>query len=310
VINRGNYRQSVFRSEGAKVALLKSLDEAADKLNWRVHAWVIMINHFHVALETPDGYLVEGMKLWQGTFATRFNRLRKEQGHIFQGRYKSLLVEPIRLGSLSHYIHLNPVRGRVCSATDLPEWPWSSLHWIINPNLRPKWFSPEAALGSAGGLPDTVRGRRLYRDYLELLSSDGKAKREQLFEKMSKGWVVGSSEFKKDLLKTKDELVDRTVRKSTGLQEGKELWWQETLAKLLHEAGIATSEITRSAKSAPWKVVIAVRMKELTTTTNQWLGERLRMGGLHEVSRRINAWRRNPDRTVERSIRINTNYKA
>ena len=82
VINRGNYRAHVFKSDGAKQALLKTLGETAQKLGWKVHAWVIMTNHFHVALETPPGNLVEGMKLWQGSFATRCNRLRKEQGPI------------------------------------------------------------------------------------------------------------------------------------------------------------------------------------------------------------------------------------
>ena len=85
VINRGNYRSDVFGTEGAKAALLRGLGETAEKLGWRVHAWVIMSNHYHVALETPGGNLVEGMKHWQATFGTRFNRMRDERGHIFQG---------------------------------------------------------------------------------------------------------------------------------------------------------------------------------------------------------------------------------
>lgn len=118
VINRGNYRRDVFATDGAKEAFLTALDETASKLGWKVHAWVIMSNHFHVALETPNGDLVAGMKQWQGSFATRFNRLRTERGHIFQGRYKSLLVEgEDYLGALCHYIHLNPVRAKVV-ATD------------------------------------------------------------------------------------------------------------------------------------------------------------------------------------------------
>jgi REP element-mobilizing transposase RayT len=300
----------VFRTEGAKKSLLKSLAEVADKLDWQIHAWVIMTNHFHVALETPSGNLVNGMKEWQGTFATRFNRLRKEQGHIFQGRYKSLLVEPGRLGSLCHYIHLNPVRARICGASELSDWAWSSLHWIFNPKWRPKWFNPDTALRAAGGLPDTPRGHRLYRDYLKLLSTDAKDKRDQLFEKMSKGWIVGSPEFKKDMLKTKDALPRRTAGRSADLQDGNELWWEETLANLLNQAGFAAGDIDQSAKSAAWKTALAVRMKELTIVTNRWLGNRLNMGGLHEVSRWINAWKRNPDRAVERELGFTTNYKA
>jgi len=221
VINRGNYRAHVFKSDGAKQALLKTLGETAQKLGWKVHAWVIMTNHFHVALETPPGNLVEGMKLWQGSFATRYNRLHKEQGPIFQGRYKSMLVDSgSYLGTLCHYINLNPIRARVCRGDDLPSWPWSSLPWMLNRKLRPQWFSPVAALDHAGGLPDTPRGHRLYLEYLKWLSANRNAKREFLFDKMSKGWVLGSAQFKKDLLQAKAELRDRSLRSGTEQSDG------------------------------------------------------------------------------------------
>ncbi|MBI3885166.1 MAG: transposase [Opitutae bacterium] len=74
VINRGNYRADLFRSEKTKAAFLNCLDEACAKTGWRVHAWCLMSNHDHLAAETPRANLVEGMRWLQGTFATRFNR--------------------------------------------------------------------------------------------------------------------------------------------------------------------------------------------------------------------------------------------
>ncbi len=101
VLNRGNYRANVFGEDGAKRAFLKCLDEACTRAGWRVHAWCVMTNHYHLALETPTPNLVDGMQWLQGTFATRFNRFRRESGHIFQGRYKALAVEPgAALGAL------------------------------------------------------------------------------------------------------------------------------------------------------------------------------------------------------------------
>src|SRR5258706_208068 len=101
VLNRGNYRADIFADEGAKRAFLKCLDSACAKTGWRVHAWCLLSNHYHVALETPSPNLVEGMQWLQGTFATRFNRFRRENGHVFQGRYKALAVEPgAALGAL------------------------------------------------------------------------------------------------------------------------------------------------------------------------------------------------------------------
>jgi len=78
VINRGNDRAAIFATDGASHTFLATLEEVADKLGWRVHAWALMTNHYHVALETPNGNLVDGMQGLQGTFATRFNRLRRE----------------------------------------------------------------------------------------------------------------------------------------------------------------------------------------------------------------------------------------
>ena len=111
VINRGNYRAYVFTSAGAKQAFEECLFAACARSGWLLHAFVIMGNHYHLALETPQGNLVAGMQWLQSTFANRFNKLRGEREHLFQGRYKSLLVEEGEaLGLLCHYLHLNPVR--------------------------------------------------------------------------------------------------------------------------------------------------------------------------------------------------------
>src|SRR5450432_2308299 len=112
VINRGNYRQAVFTSEGAKHSFEECLFKTCKQYEWRLHAFVVMSNHFHLAVETPKGNLVSGMQWLQSTFANRFNRFRDEQGHLFQGRYKALLVEAGgALGQVCHSIHLNPVRA-------------------------------------------------------------------------------------------------------------------------------------------------------------------------------------------------------
>jgi putative transposase len=112
VINRGNYRRDVFESVGAARAFEAALLEACELFGWLLHAHAVMRNHFHLALETPEPNLVEGMHWLQSSFATRFNRFRGENGHLFQGRYKSLLVEDgAALGRVADYIHLNPVRA-------------------------------------------------------------------------------------------------------------------------------------------------------------------------------------------------------
>src|SRR5438552_1338688 len=165
-----------------------------------------MSNHYHLAIETPQANLVEWMRWLQSTFSMRYNRLRRENGHLFQGRYKSLIVDPDEgLGALCHYIHLNPVRAKICTVVDMGNWPWSSLHWLQNPKKRPAWYRVEPSLSHAGTLADSTVGRKKYMKYLAGLCEDEPAKKALNFEKMSKGWAIGSRSFKHELIKDHQE---------------------------------------------------------------------------------------------------------
>jgi putative transposase len=293
VLNRGNYRSAIFQAEKTKAAFLTCLDEACTKTGWRVHAWCLMSNHYHLAIETPRANLVEGMQWLQGTFSTRFNRLRRERGHLFQGRYKSLLVDPAGgLGPLCHYLHLNPVRAKLRPVAQLPVWPWSSLHWVMNPKLRPSWYVPDAALDHAGGLKDTPAGRAKYLDYLAWLAEDEPARKEQRFAEMSTGWVIGSEGFAKAAVQAHAATLGQGRRMAEETRVTQEAVWHETLAGLLAKAGRTTDELASDGKSAEWKLALAAALKARTTVTNRWLGETLHMGNLHEVSRKVAAWTR------------------
>ena len=303
VINRGNYRADIFRSDKAKTAFLKCLGEACGKTGWEVHAWCLMSNHYHLALSTPQANLVEGMRWLQGTFATRFNRMRDERGHLFQGRYKSLLVDPDEgLGSLCHYIHLNPVRAKLRSLSELSGYRWTSLSWLLNPGQRPAWFKPEPALEHAGELTDTTAGRGKYLQYLGWLAEDGPAQKAQRFAEMSRGWIVGTRSFAKEMIKENRELAGSRLRAAEVLKEAREATWNEELSRLLRCLRRGPADVMQDPKSAPWKVAVAAAMKERTTATNRWLGDALNMGGLHEVSRRVSAWQRQPDGRMQRRL--------
>lgn len=304
VINRGNYRMDLFEAAKTKAAFLKCVGEASVKSGWRVHAWCIMSNHYHLAVETPQANLVDGMQWLQGTFATRFNRLRKASGHLFQGRYKSLYVDPDGLGSLCHYIHLNPVKARLFKVQELPSWPWSSFLWLADPAKRPSWYDPGAALEHAGGLVDTPRGRKKYLKYLEWLSEDEPARKAQKFDQMSKGWVIGSVDFKKDLIEEQKEMLQHSKRLAAQMHDAREEIWQQKLQEFLKRLGKNKPALVRERKSAPWKVALAGALKVQTTVTNRWLGAVLHMGNMYEVSRLVTGWLRAPDPVLARKLQI------
>jgi putative transposase len=131
VMCRGNNGQSIFepaRSDGfssAPVAVVKkgsgqrlflsTLEEVCQQTGWRIHAYVLMGNHYHLLLETPEANLVAGMKWFQGTYTQRFNAMFRCRGHLFQGRYKALPIEgdASYFSAVGNYIHLNPFRARI-----------------------------------------------------------------------------------------------------------------------------------------------------------------------------------------------------
>src|SRR3954465_8892778 len=103
------------------------------KCSWQVHAWCLMRNHFHLVVETPKANLVAGMKWFLGTYTSRFNRRHKQFGHLFSGRYKSLIIDGSGNGYLRtvcDYVHLNPVRAKLLRRPQgLRAYRWSSYRW-------------------------------------------------------------------------------------------------------------------------------------------------------------------------------------
>lgn len=303
VLNRGNYRADIFQDNKTKTAFLKCLGEACTRTGWRVHAWCLMTNHYHLAVSTPAANLVDGMRWLQGTFSVRFNRLRNERGHLFQGRYKSLVVDPDNgLGPLCHYIHLNPVRAKLQTLADLSGYPWTSLRWLMGVKGRPDWYHPQPALDHAGNLADSHAGRRKYLEYLAWLVEDEPARRAQCFAEMSKGWIIGSAGFAKAMVEENQSMVGHGRRMATQLQGIREILWQDELSALMSKIGRTPADLELGKKTAAWKVALAAALKSRTTVTNRWLGEKLNMGGLHEVSRQVSAWTRQPDPRLQKLL--------
>ena len=293
VINRGNYRADIFKAEKTKAAFEACMFEACAKSGWVLHAYVLMSNHYHIALETPAGNLVTGMQWLQATFANRFNKLRGVRGHLFQGRYKSLLVEEgAPLGQVCHYIHLNPVRAGITDMATLRDYRFSSYWYLVRPKERLTFMHLETALHEAGELTDTPAGRRAYERYLGWQVTDGPAGRSKAYVTMSKGWALGSGEFKAALVKDHALAASTRAWEASGAQEIKAEKWREELDRCLRRLGKTENEARVERKSAPWKVAIAAHLKQGTQASNRWLCERLHMGTPVGVSQMVGQLRR------------------
>jgi hypothetical protein len=193
---------------------------------------------------------------------------------------------------LCHYIHLNPARAKLCPTEALGEWPWTSLRWLLQPQQRPKWYEAQAFLTHAGELADSPAGRNKYLEYLAWLEADESARKAMQFERMSKGWLVGSQGFKAALCREHRQVAAALALGDREGNEIKETLRQEALDAALATAGKTRGELQDSAKMAGWKIELASALKAKTLVTNRWLAEHLHMGSLHEVSRRVAARQR------------------
>lgn len=125
VTSRGNERKAVFLDDTDRRIFLDILHKVNKRYNWLCHAYCLMTNHYHLLIETPDGNLSKGMRQINGVYTQGFNRRHKRSGHLFQGRYKSILIQKeSHLLEVCRYVVLNPVRAKMTKAPE--EWTWGS----------------------------------------------------------------------------------------------------------------------------------------------------------------------------------------
>ena len=184
------------------------------------------------------------------------------------------------------------------------------MHWLTQPRLRPSWYDPTAALAHAGGLKDTSAGRNKYLEYLAWLAEDEPARKAQRFAEMSQGWVIGTRDFAQAMVREHREAIGHGRRLAGELQAAQEALWADTLERLLRRLGRTPGDLRLAGKSVDWKLAVAAALKGQTTVTNRWLGTALHMGNLYEVSRKVAAWKRQPDPALVRKLKTPPNPKA
>ena len=189
VFSRGNQKQIVFRSDDDFYFFLKCLREAHEKFGVIVHVYCLMPNHYHLILETPLGNLSSVMHILNTTYTIYFNKKHERCGHLFQGRYRAILIEAENYAKvLSQYIHLNPVRSEI---VDLPEkYPWSSYEYYRGNATPEKWLDVDLVLSIFGGRSDSAR--LAYVDFV--IEGIGKEVPAAIRDSIPKG-ILGSDEF-------------------------------------------------------------------------------------------------------------------
>ncbi|MEA3362950.1 MAG: transposase [Thermodesulfobacteriota bacterium] len=140
VINRGNAGANIFKANRDREVFLAYLETAVERFGIVIHSYCLMTNHYHLLIETPQANLSATIQWLNVSYATWFNKKRKRQGHLFQGRFKAILVDADEyLTQVSRYIHLNPVRAKM---VDTPQaYTWSSYPVFIGETEKPDWLN-------------------------------------------------------------------------------------------------------------------------------------------------------------------------
>ena len=163
VTSRGNAGAEIYPADSDRHRFLETLTEVVSRLGWICHAYCLMSNHYHLLIETPDPNLSQGMKLLNGIYTQRFNRAGKRSGHVFQGRFKAILVEKeAYLLELARYVVLNPVRAKMVRSARA--WPWSSYRATAGQCEIPGFLTVDWLLSQFGN--ERTQAVHAYRKFI------------------------------------------------------------------------------------------------------------------------------------------------
>jgi putative transposase len=186
--SRGNARADIFADNTDRQTFLLLLEGAVNRFNWICHAYCLMDNHYHLMIETPDGNLSMGMRHLNGVYTQSFNRRHKRIGHVFQGRFKAVIVEKeSHLLELCRYVVLNPVRAGI--VTSPQKWRWSSYRATGGNAKNEPYLSTDWLLGQFGESKSEARIK--YRQFVK----DGMVEKEAPWEKLKGQIILGSDTF-------------------------------------------------------------------------------------------------------------------
>ena len=190
ITSRGNARNEIFLTDGNRCEFLTVLGEVISRFGWLCHAYCLMSNHYHLLVETPEANLSKGMQLLNGVYTQRFNRAVERSGHVFQGRFKAILIErEPHLLELARYVVLNPVRAKMVQYAR--NWTWSSYRATAGLSKIPALLTVDWILSQFGSRRELAV--RAYRRFVDQgLATD-------VWEDLRAGSLLGSDKFAKQI---------------------------------------------------------------------------------------------------------------
>ncbi len=211
VTARGDRQEAIFEDDEDRLIFLHILAEVVGRFNWLCHAYCLMTNHYHLLIETPNGNLSKGMRHLNGVYTQTTNRRHTRTGHLFQGRFKGIIVDKDGyLLELARYVVLNPVRAGMVKQPG--KWPWSSYRAMSGDSPTPIWLATDGILAQFA--KRRAIAQRHYREFVE----QG-IKNKSIWSKLQQQIYLGDEKFVKRMQRKAsihgDKLsIPRTQRRS------------------------------------------------------------------------------------------------
>lgn len=201
VTSRGDRQESIYEDDRDREIFFEVLAEVVGRFNWHCHAYCLMTNHYHLVIETPEGNLSKGMRQLNGVYTQASNRRHRRTGHLFQGRFKGIVVDKDSyLLELTRYVVLNPVRARM--VREPGAYAWSSYRAMVGEAAVPPWLATDGLLAQFG--KRRAEARRRYRRFV--LEGIGGT---DLWENLSQQIYLGDTRFVKRMQAKAQQLDDK-----------------------------------------------------------------------------------------------------
>ncbi len=294
VTARGNERKAIVRDDTDRARFVDTLGAMVDRYRVRCHAWVLMDNHYHLLLETPSPNLSQALRHLNGVYTQAFNRRHRRVGHLFQGRFKAIVVEKESyLLELCRYVVLNPVRAEVVK--EPAAYPWSSYRATAGLAAAPAWLTVDWVLEQFGQRRGTAQ--TTYRQFV----AEGIRQPGRPWEQVVGQVYLGGEAFVRRVQRhgaprVGDAEIPRAQRQPCWLSP------EAVLQRVAQAYGVGLQELVRPTRRPSEARQVALY------GLRRWAGEALpaiarRMGVTYSaVSRRVSA--------VERRLAANRHWRA
>jgi putative transposase len=269
IISRGKRKENIFFSDIDRRTFLEKLKETVEKFNIKIHCYALMENHYHLIVETPRGNIVKAIHYLNTSYSNWFKVKNNIIGSVFQGRYKSILVEKESyLTVLSAYIHLNPVRSRI--AMNPENYKWSSYRSYIGKDKEVGWLTNEDVLSQFSGK------KEMYQKFVSGWRQKADKKDKERF--YGKNSILGSKSFEERVLnRVKIKLMPKDKREIPELKALRKLGEKDIKTTIIEEFNLNEKELYKKKRMNQYRKLFIYGLKRYTDLRLKEIGEIMEM---------------------------------